>query len=196
MEKFQYESIVIHVEDFGDIDELKDSDAGKLLKAILEYASTGNVTVKLSVQAKTMFGFIRRRIDRDKLKYEEKRKKRSEAGKKGGRPRKQIEAYESNEKQENQMLFDESKKSLPVSVPVPVPVSVPVYDTVYDPEPAAQLCAPMNETVSGFGEEQTEDRIGFLKSMIGLYKMGVLTDKQDYAEWCSELKRLEGRSAG
>ena len=91
------DSVILHLEDFEDIDCMKDAEAGKLLKAILCYVSTGALPDKLGVQARTMFGYIRRHIDRDKDKYAEKCRKRAEAGRKGGRPKK-----EANDSDENQ----------------------------------------------------------------------------------------------
>lgn len=72
-------SVVLHLEDFEDFEELKDTEAGKLMKAILAYVSTGALPENLGIQAKTMFRYIRRHIDRDKAKYAETCRKRAEA---------------------------------------------------------------------------------------------------------------------
>ena len=170
------DSVVLHLEDFEDIESMKDADAGKLLKAILCYVSTGALPEKLGVQAKTMFGYIRRHIDRDKSYYDEVKKKRSEAGKKGGRPKK------ANESKKSKRLFSESKKSYPDTDTDP--------DT--DPETVAQRSAPGNGFSSGLGED-TEGRIQFLKSMIRLFEAGALTDREDYEMYRTELRELEGR---
>ena len=166
------DSVVLHLEDFEDIEGMKDADAGKLLKAILCYVSTGALPEKLGVQAKTMFGYIRRHIDRDKSYYDEVKKKRSEAGKKGGRPKK------ANESKKSKRLFSESKKSYP--------------DTDTDPDTVAQRSAPGNGFSSGIGED-TEGRIQFLKTMIRLFESGALTDREDYEMYRTELRELEGR---
>ena len=171
------DSVVLHLEDFEDIDGMKDADAGKLLKAILCYVSTGALPEKLGVQAKTMFGYIRRHIDRDKSYYDEVKKKRSEAGKKGGRPKK------ANESKKSKRLFSESKKSYPDTD----------TDTDTDPETVAQRSAPGNGFSSGLGAD-TEGRIQFLKSMIRLFEAGALTDREDYEMYQAELRELEGRA--
>ena len=172
------DSVVLHLEDFEDIDGMKDADAGKLLKAILCYVSTGALPEKLGVQAKTMFGYIRRHIDRDKSYYDEVKKKRSEAGKKGGRPKK------ANESKKSKRLFSESKKSYPDTDTDTDP------DT--DPDTVAQRSAPGNGFSSGLGAD-TEERIQFLKSMIRLFEAGALTDREDYEMYRTELRELEGR---
>ena len=172
------DSVVLHLEDFEDIEGMKDADAGKLLKAILCYVSTGALPEKLGVQAKTMFGYIRRHIDRDKSYYDEVKKKRSEAGKKGGRPKKASESKKSKR------LFSESKKSYPDTDTDTDP------DT--DPDTVAQRSAPGNGFASGLGSD-TEGRIQFLKSMMRLFESGALTDREDYEMYRTELRELEGR---
>ena len=179
------DSVVLHLEDFEDIEGMKDADAGKLLKAILCYVSTGALPEKLGVQAKTMFGYIRRHIDRDKSYYDEVKKKRSEAGKKGGRPKK------ANESKKSKRLFSESKKSYPDTDTDTDPDTDPDTDT--DPETVAQRSAPGNGFSSGLGAD-TEGRIQFLKSMIRLFEAGALTDREDYEMYQAELRELEGRA--
>ena len=66
---------------------LTDADRGKLLMALLEYGKNGTPP-QLEGAAMMAFSFIQAQKDRDAAKYAETVKKRSEAGKKGGRPRK------------------------------------------------------------------------------------------------------------
>ena len=179
------DSVVLHFEDFEEIDEIRDAEAGKLLKAILSYVSTGELPDKLGVQTKTMFAYIRRHIDRDKAKYNDVVQKRSAAGKKGGRPKKREE---SKENQNKQMLFEESKKSYPDTVTDPDPDTV--TDTVTDPDPVAQkTCAPDGDSGSGFDRAK---RIRFLETMCKLYQSGALQCREDYEMWAAELKELRG----
>ena len=181
------DSIVLHIEDFEDIGELRDSEAGKLLKAILAYASSGEIPDKLGVQAKTMFSFIRRHIDRDKAKYDEKCRKRSEAGKRGGRPKKADNGNTDgfSEKQE------EAKKANGFFAFQKNPDPEP------DPEPVApQSCAPDSGLNSGSGQDDMyldkKKRIAFLETMCRLYKSGALTDPEDYRRFSEELRMLKG----
>lgn len=89
------------------LDLLSDPEAGRLFKAVLSYARTGDVA-ELPGQEKLVFAMLRSQIDRDRENYDDISEKRSAAGKLGGRPQK---ANALEEKQKKQMLSDESKKS-------------------------------------------------------------------------------------
>jgi hypothetical protein len=78
-----------------------------LLMAILEYIN-GETPIISDILVDLVFEPVRRQIDRDVEKYEDKSRKNSENGKKGGRPRK---ANESEENPKNPPLFFESEKS-------------------------------------------------------------------------------------
>ena len=78
------ETFLLALEDFDDLGKLTDREAGLLLKAIVEYQATGEVPGRLPVRSDVMFGYIRRRLDRNMAKYEETCRKRAEAGRKGG----------------------------------------------------------------------------------------------------------------
>lgn len=80
--------------------KLNDSEFGRLVRAALRYKATGAEPDDLGREALLWDG-MRLDIDRDAEKYERTVSARSEAGKKGGRPK----------KQKKQMLFLESKKS-------------------------------------------------------------------------------------
>ena len=82
----------------------------EVYQAIAEYAIYGNL-IELKPLAKVAFGFVKQTIDRDTQKYISISEKRSEAGKRGGRPLKNNELEESNEKQKKQLLSEKSKKS-------------------------------------------------------------------------------------
>ena len=82
----------------------------EVYQAIAEYAIYGNL-IELKPLAKVAFGFVKQTIDRDTQKYISISEKRSEAGKRGGRPLKDNELEESNEKQKKQLLSEKSKKS-------------------------------------------------------------------------------------
>ena len=82
----------------------------EVYQAIAEYAIYDNL-IELKPLAKVAFGFIKQTIDRDTQKYISISEKRSEAGKRGGRPLKNNELEESNEKQKKQLLSEKSKKS-------------------------------------------------------------------------------------
>ena len=74
--------------------KLNDSEFGRLVRAALRYKATGAEPDDLGREALLWDG-MRLDIDRDAEKYERTVAARSEAGKKGGRPK----------KQKKQMLF-------------------------------------------------------------------------------------------
>lgn len=82
----------------------------EVYQAIAEYAIYDNL-IELKPLAKVAFGFIKQTIDRDTKKYISISEKRSEAGKRGGRPLKNNELQESNEKQKKQLLSEKNKKN-------------------------------------------------------------------------------------
>lgn len=77
---------------------LNDEERGKLLMALLDYGEHGTQP-ELEGAALMAFSFIQAQMDRDAEKYAETVKKRSEAGKMGGRPSKAEKANAFSEKQ-------------------------------------------------------------------------------------------------
>jgi len=79
-------SFIMYTDYQKHINRLSDEEAGRLIKAVLEYTNT-SIEPELSPAADMAFSFIKEQIDRDLEKWEETCQKRSEAGKLGGRPR-------------------------------------------------------------------------------------------------------------
>ena len=69
---------------FDMIDMLTMEERGQLLTAIYHY-KMGYSLPKMELHVQMAFGFIRNALDRDSEKYEEICRKRSEAGRKGGK---------------------------------------------------------------------------------------------------------------
>ncbi len=61
---------------------LTDEQIGQLMRAIIKYEKTG-VVLELEGMLKIAFSFIKTQLDRDREKWQEEKKKRSEAGKRG-----------------------------------------------------------------------------------------------------------------
>lgn len=89
------------------IEALSDAEAGRLAKALWKYAATGEVE-NLSGGEKFAFAMCMATLEQDVQKREDLSETRSEAGKKGGRPRKANESKKSNCFSEK---ANESKKS-------------------------------------------------------------------------------------
>lgn len=89
------------------IEPLSDVERGRLFTALLEYSSTGAES-ELHGNERFLFPMMKEQIDRDSKKYSDRCKAQSENGKKGGRPRKDEKA---NESQKSQCFFEKAKKA-------------------------------------------------------------------------------------
>ena len=77
------------------LDRLSDEQAGRLYKARMHYGSTGDLTdFSSDVACDITYTLMRREIDVNFERYQAICEKRSEAGKKGGRPRKDRDVTE------------------------------------------------------------------------------------------------------
>ena len=191
MEAGSKTNVILHLEDFEDLQELKDAEAGRLLKAIYSYVSTGEVVDNLGVQARTMFRYIRRRIDRDKASYEEKCRKRAAAGKLGGRPKKEMDNEENQEKAKKANGFFEKQNN-------------PEYDPDPDPDPdpverlgpgwQSRTASPIPPPDPQKAQEERLRRVKYLKTMLNLYHCGALVDPEEERRFRRELEELTGGS--
>lgn len=93
-------SFIMYCDYIEPIKKLKNEDAGILIKAILSYVSEGEL-IPLSDAADIAFSFIKTSLDRDKIKWEETKEKRSAAGRAGGfaSAKSKQQANDSNAKQ-------------------------------------------------------------------------------------------------
>ena len=86
---------------------LGDAEVGRLARAMIEYKSSG-VAPKFSGNERFVWPAIKRDIDNAIAAQQELSQTRADSGKLGGRPKK---PNGFSEKQKNQMVFEESKKS-------------------------------------------------------------------------------------
>lgn len=85
MKKNQKNSFILYYDYEEHLKLLKsDEERGKILMAIFEYKRTKKSPEHLEGESKMLFNVIRVTLDRDEIKWEEERQKRSEAGRKGG----------------------------------------------------------------------------------------------------------------
>lgn len=99
-------SFVLPTDCLEDLADFSDEEAGELFRAILEYANSQIETEFSDRAMKMYFNRIKKYIDCANENYEKVIQARSEAGSRGGRPKKS-----DVEKQKKQKLFEESKKS-------------------------------------------------------------------------------------
>ncbi len=173
-------SILIYLDIKETLDELKDEQAGKLFKAIVEYAITGKAP-KLTGALRLAFIPIRQQMDRDGEKWETVREKRVNAGQKGGiksgQKRREKRSNEANEAfasftpaVENQRTSPDAERSNEANEAVNVNVNVNVNDNVINPPYplyfASQIITHLNERTGSSYEvdEETVARIGELTS--------------------------------
>ena len=88
------DSFILYLEQKEIFETLSDNEAGKLMKAIFEYESTGQLP-KLSKTLNLVFIPIKNALDRNRVKYEVQVEKNRENGKKGGRPKKAKESEQN-----------------------------------------------------------------------------------------------------
>lgn len=111
MAKEEKRSFVLYYEYREHLQILTDEERGKLLMALLDYGATGEAQ-PLDGAARMAFSFITSQMDRDAERYAEKCKKRSEAGKQGGRPRK-AKASEGEPEKPSEPTDTEEKAKKP-----------------------------------------------------------------------------------
>ena len=119
---------------------LTDGERGQLFLSILDYSEYGTIP-NLTGAAGMAFAFIRAALDRDTAAWEDKRKKRIDAGSRGG---KQTAANRANANFAEQEQQTTANQAVPVPVSVSVPVSVPV---IFEEDTTVSSCVEP-ETVS------------------------------------------------
>lgn len=100
------ESFVLYTRLYEAVEGLTLEQKGILFDAIHKYATGDEYTITDGIVS-LAFRFYKNQLDIDFEKWEDVRQKRVNAGKLGGRPRKESD----DEKQKKQMVFLESKKS-------------------------------------------------------------------------------------
>lgn len=110
-------SFILYIERKKEIDMLSVEQCGVLFKAIFEYVDTGSITEIDDLAVKLMFSVFKAQIDRESDKWEEVRKRRSEAGKKSGESRRN-KSKQNQTKQTNVNFVEQSGTKRTVNVNV------------------------------------------------------------------------------
>ena len=111
-------SFVFYTEYREHLEMLPPEQIGELMLALIDYQETGEVPDLPKGSALAMcFSFIKKRMDKDNIKYEEKCERNRSNGKKGGRPTNQTVISETEENpnkpngfSENQTVISETEK--------------------------------------------------------------------------------------
>lgn len=150
-------SFVLYTEYAKHIGLLSMEQRGILFTAVMNYA-TGIELPKMEAATEMAFSFIKEQLDRDDEKYKETLKKRSEAGKRGGRPKtnafddrdkKTDEITEKQTKAKKANAFSEKQKN-------PVDVDVDDKERLIDNQSKEN-----NQTIKGTGNDSLS---AFLKA--------------------------------
>ncbi len=113
-------AFLLYIDRLEVLDDMTDADAGKLFRAIRDYVKDGSTPERGTIVS-IAFLALKPALDSDSEKYHLMCLKRSEAGKKGGRPRKQkkqekakkASAFEeeANESKKSKCFFEKAKKA-------------------------------------------------------------------------------------
>lgn len=139
------DSFILYTEQKEVVDKLTDEQAGKLFKAIYEYAETEQMPQLDSLLDIVIIPF-KQSMDRNTEKWEEIKKKRSEAGRIGAEIKKQKQAKEANAK-----FVKQSTANQAVNVNVPVNVNDNVTTTVVNN--ASDSCVDGLQKIIDFYQE-------------------------------------------
>lgn len=90
-------SFLIYLDYEEQFNLLSDEQIGQLMRAIIKYEKTGK-TEELDGMVKMAFSFIKTQLDRDREKYNRKCEKNKKNGTKGGRPKKETNEVELENK--------------------------------------------------------------------------------------------------
>lgn len=147
----KHNSFVLYKEYREYIDMLSDQETGRLFKALFSVLSGGEEP-ELEGSTKIVFKVIYGQIMRDLEKWEETCRKRSEAGKKGGRPAK-TEAVPEKQTKANESKIKQTKAKKAENETENETENEYEYETEYEYE---NVNENENENVSGRGETPRE----------------------------------------
>lgn len=126
------ETFLIYLDHGKLLNILSDEEAGKTIKSLVSYCQEGTLPDRLSSEANIIFSVMRGDIDRNHAKWEETKKQRAEAGRKGGvasgvsraKQKEANEAFASQSKQNeaNEAVYVNVNETVSVNENVPVSV--------------------------------------------------------------------------
>lgn len=171
MEKDKRKSFLLYSEHIELINQLTNEQAGELIKGIFHYVNTGE-NPSLNPFSNLVFISIRQDLDRNAVKYEEKRQKLAENGKKGGRPKKHTDEntepeisknmFKETNEEKNHLVFSKSKKSLYVNVNDNVNVNVNENENVNEKEISSSSSLSPSSSLLGFDDFSENQQEGYL----------------------------------
>lgn len=101
-------SFILYLDMRSTLAKLSDESYGRLMRAVFDYAAEGIIPEFTDMCEDLMFSVIKTTLDRDEEKYREVCRRNAENGKKGGRPKKQQAATET---ETSEGFSEEAKKA-------------------------------------------------------------------------------------
>lgn len=149
------DSFILYREQKEIFKNLSNEQAGKLIKAIFEYIDTGN-EIELDETLKIAFIPIKQQLDRNEIKWQEIKKKRSQAGKIGMQKRWNNDITKiTNDNKCYQMITNDNKTYQDITkITVNDNVNVNVNDNIKENIKRKVFVAPTLEEVQNYISEK------------------------------------------
>lgn len=168
------ETFIIYAENEENVNDLTDEQAGKLFKALFR-ANAGDETEPDDVAVRMVYRTIRNQIRRTNDKYEETRKTRSDAGKKGAESR----WGDGKNGKNGKAIFANGKNGLPVPVPVPVVKETTPKGVVKK----SRFAPPTPEQVSEYCKEKGYTNVDAERFVAFYESKGWMVGKNKMTDW-------------
>lgn len=132
-------SFILYIDNKEVFDILSDAQLGRLTRLLIDFADTRTLESNIDDAAVNVaYRFMTTQMKRDIEKYDLVCQRRSEAGKKGGRPKKQTKANESNAFSEK--AIESNEKQTKAKKAVTVTDTVTVLSLSKDNDNIEQAC--------------------------------------------------------
>lgn len=156
------DSFILYNSFYEPIKNLDDEKLGKLFRSIFNYTTNGVVTEDNDILI--AFMFIKNQIDIDNKKWEEERKKRSEAGRLGGINRAKNHNQNLSSKSKQCLGVLESDKQTQANQGDNVNVNVNVNENVINNNMSYKMSCKISEIIEYLNQPDTEEPIRSFKS--------------------------------
>ena len=151
MAEEEKKSFLLYTDRWKEIQMLSNEQCGVLFKALFRYANTGEKLETDDMALRVLFSFLSTQIDDASKKWEEVRKKRSEAGKKSGESRRKkqkrtkrtnVQSVEQAQTKTNKSEQERTKRTVTVT---DIPQDSAALERAALPAPEEEEVIPWDE---------------------------------------------------